>query len=198
MASKVSIINYALSKLGSLAITTLTEATKERRAATNVYNEVRDKLIAAYPWNFAIKRISLPQLSTIPDFEFDYEYQLPADCLRPLKLYDTTEEYKVEAGKILTDAANSDNEIDLIYIARIEDEAQFSPSFVECFAIKLAAEIAPRLKEDPKLRLGLIEEFIKVALPEAYFLNAIEGDRPLEKGEQPLDEGNYTWQKTGR
>jgi len=34
-------------------------------------------------------------------------------------------------------------------------------------------------------------------LPRAYRLNAIEGNRMLEKGEQAIDEGNYSWQSHG-
>ena len=69
--------------------------------------------------------------------------------------------------------------------------------FVNCLALKLAAELAAKINGDAKKRLALLEELHRIELPRAYRLNAIEGKRMLEKGEQGLDKGNFSWQTHG-
>ena len=59
MASVVGICNRALEKLGGGYIAALTEASKEARALNRAYDYVRDAVLRAHPWNFAIKRASL-------------------------------------------------------------------------------------------------------------------------------------------
>jgi hypothetical protein len=54
------------------------------------------------------------------------------------------------------------------------------------------------LADDKRLRAALLEELYKRHLPDAYSINAMEGNRPVPKGEQPLDTGNFTWQTEGR
>lgn len=56
---QISIINSALEKCGSPLIVTLTDDTARRISATTIFDEVRDKLLNKYPWNFAIKRKTL-------------------------------------------------------------------------------------------------------------------------------------------
>ena len=56
---QVDIINSALAEFGATRIASLTEDTVERITATDIFAEVRDRLLADYSWNFAIKRKSL-------------------------------------------------------------------------------------------------------------------------------------------
>lgn len=56
---QIDIINSTLAKLGAVRIATLTEDTVERIAATDIFGELRDRLLIDYPWNFSIKRKTL-------------------------------------------------------------------------------------------------------------------------------------------
>ena len=100
--SVVQIVNNALIKIGASAILTLTENSEAARAANLIYEQVRDASIRDHVWNFAIRRVELAQNSTAPAFEFSYQYNLPSDCLRVLRMEDMGMYYKIEGGKLNT------------------------------------------------------------------------------------------------
>ena len=136
--SKVDICNNALAKLGAKQITSLTDDSQEARLCALFYDQIREDMLSSHPWNFAIKRQALSQLSSTPAFEFAYEYQLPSDYLRVLRVYNSNYPFRVEGRKLLTNAT----EANIIYIASIEDPTEFPPYFVETFATRLALEMA--------------------------------------------------------
>lgn len=137
--SKVGICNNALIKLGADTITSLTEDTKNARICNIMYDKVRTMLLRSHIWNFAIGRQTLSQLTTAPAFEYAYQYQLPTDSLRVVKVYkDNGMPYKIEGTKLLTDLSS----VSLVYIKDEEDPVQFDVSFQEVLSTKLAAEIA--------------------------------------------------------
>jgi len=194
-ASVVEICNMALNLVGNLSITALTDSTKEARACNVLYPLLRNELMASHPWNFAMTRADISAaLATTPAFEWDYAYTIPADCLRVWELYGTDAEWVVEGGELLT---NQDEEIYIRYIKLITDTARYSPSFVSCLSTLLGAELAAKLADDKTMRRELLEELHKIKLPDAYSLNAMEGNRPLHTDEQTLDSGNYSWQTEG-
>lgn len=213
-ASEAQICNLALIKFGEKTINALTDNTKEGRACKVVYPLMRDEMISLHPWNFAMRRADITgSIVAEPAFGFDYAYQLPAKCLRVWELHDqytsttatrvwyshgqlsktspiSEEEWEVEGRHLLT---NREEDIYIRYIERITETGYFPPPFVNCLALRLAAELAVKLGS-PGMRPGLIEELEKVALPQARRLNAFEGRKRRNRDEQPLDEGNYSWQ----
>jgi len=194
--SEVQICNLALLKVGNLSITSLEDATKEGRACKIYYPPLRNELLAAHPWNFAMSRADISaQLATTPAFQWDYAYTIPGDCLRVWELWGTDAEWVVEGGELLT---NQDEEIYIRYIKLITETARFSPSFENCLSVRLGAELAGKLADDKNLRAALLQELYTKHLPDAYSINAMEGNPPQHKNEQPLDKGNYTWQTEGR
>jgi hypothetical protein len=199
MATQVSICNLALGKFGGVTITDINENTRESRACKSFWDHVRDKLIKDYPWRFALKRFEIgAALSEAPAFpEEHYYYPLPTDCLRVFELWESGQmsdaQWSIEGNKLLT--AIEDPQIR--YIARITDVSQYGPEFVECFACALAAEIGPKLTDNPKLRVDFLNE-LSINISKAEKLNAIEGNPPKHKDEQGLDAGNFSWQTTGR
>jgi len=194
MASQVAICNLALSKFGDIAIQAITDETKEARACRVLWDLVRDGLIESYPWRFALKRVALgAALAAAPEFGFDYKYTLPAGCLRVWELYDSDSDWTIEGNEFYT----SDEEPQIRYIAQITDSTQFNPSFVKCFATNLAAELCPKLTDNPKLRLALLQE-LEVEISKAYKTGAIEGNPPMHKDQQGMDAGNFPWQTEGR
>jgi len=196
MVSEVQICNAALLKFGSLSITSLDDATAEGRACKVWYPILRDELLYGHPWNFSMKRADISaQLSTTPAFEWLYAYTLPPDCLRAWELHGTDAEWVVESGEFLT---NQEEAIFVRYISAVTEAGRFSPSFAACLATRLGAELAAKLANDKSMRQQLLAELIKVQLPEAYALNAMEGKRPAPKGEQEMSRGNYSWQTEGR
>lgn len=197
-ASVVQICNLALLKFGDITITSIDDATREGRACKVFYPMLRDQLLYSHPWNFAMERADISaQLTATPAFQWDYAYTLPTDpvCLRVWELYGTDAEWVVEGGKLLT---NQDEEIYVRFIKQVTETGYFNPAFVNCLATLLGAELANKLAGDKKRRLDLLTELNNVLLPEAQRLNAMEGNAPRHKDEQPLDSGNFSWQTEGR
>lgn len=149
--SQVSICNSALVKVGAERISSIDQDTKSARILKAVYAQVRDAVLAAHPWNFAIKRAVLAPVSSTPAFEFDFAYDLPNDCLAVLSLYDGATDfggdesidYVVEGRQILTD----EESISLRYIYQNVDESSWNSYFAEAFAWRLAKEVAYNLTQ---------------------------------------------------
>lgn len=194
--SEVQICTLALMKFGNLSISSLDDATKEARSCKVFYPLLRDQLTYSFPWNFAMGRADISaQLAATPAFGYDYAYTLPSDCLRVWEFYGSDAEWSVESGQLLTD---QEEEIYIRYIKRVTQTGYFNPAYCNILATILGAELASKLADDTKKRAYLLEEAEKVLIPQAYHLNAIEGNRPRHKDEQALDKGNYSWQTEGR
>lgn len=195
--SAIEICNLALMKFGNLSISSITAPTnKEERSCAVFYPILRDQLVYSYPWNFAMSRADISsQVATAPAFGPTYSYTLPTDCLRVWEFYGSDAEWLVESGQFLTDESE---EIYIRYIRKVTETAYFNPAFCNILATILGAELAAKLADDTKKRALLLEEANKVLIPAAYHLNAIEGNRPKHKDEQPLDSGNFSWQLEGR
>lgn len=138
MASAVGIANKALTLLGASPITSLSDSSPAARAVNRIYDETRRELIAAHPWNFAIKRASLAASSTAPTHTYARAFPLPSDCLR-LRDAETVYLYGVEGSTIVTDAAAP---LDIVYIADIEDPNDMPPFFREALSYRLASQLA--------------------------------------------------------
>lgn len=56
LTADYQIVNLALTRLGDLRIAALSDATAAAQAANAVYAALRDEVLRAHPWNFAIQR----------------------------------------------------------------------------------------------------------------------------------------------
>lgn len=160
MASEVAICNSALSKIGAAAIVSMTEGTRNANACNRQYAILRDALIRAHEWNFAIKRVKLAQLSGTPVSEFDFQYQMPSDWLRTVDVTDNdaglgTVEYRIEGRIILSDA----NELWLRYVRQVTDPNEMPPDFREALAFMLGADLAVPIAQSNTLRQQMRDEF---------------------------------------
>lgn len=152
MTTEINIINAALIKLGSDLINSRSQAnSKSAKVANQLYDMLRQELLRRHPWNFATKRASLALLTTEPAFEYSYEFQLPADCLRVIRLRDPYQTYKIEGRKILT----NDTTCQIIYIADIDDTSLFDPLFSNVLSIYLAYRMASAITGSSQLEQEL-------------------------------------------
>ena len=81
MASKVSIANRALVKLGAEPILLLEDDSKRARTIKSMFDEVRRAEIRRHRWKFAIKRDELVALAEAPKFGYSDQYPLPNDFI---------------------------------------------------------------------------------------------------------------------
>jgi len=141
MTSKVSICNQALSLVGANVITSLDDDTQEAKLCKLNYDNLRDTVLEAHDWTFAIKWYDLPALANPPLSEFANAYEIPSDVLRIMFVgqnYENQANWQVEGGNIVTD----DTTCRCQTIISIDDPSRYSPLFVQAFVARIAMELA--------------------------------------------------------
>lgn len=179
MTSKVEIINRALDLLGADIIEDPEQDIENARIMNRAYDIVRKGLLRRYNWNCAKKRIQLAPDSAVPVFDFNQQFSLPADCLRPI--LPKKSDWVVEGKKILT---NEGTVLNLIYIRDITDENDMDASLVRVFAGELAVAVAEKVTQSIQKRREAKDE-LKMAHEEARTANA------YERNPDPQDESSW-------
>lgn len=141
MPSIIDICNGALRRLGQQPITALDDPIEAARVAKERYPIIRDALLQAHPWNFALKRAALAA-DLAPAADGRRAYALPADCLALHRV--EAGRWAVEGRRVLADA---NPPLPILYGARIEDPALYPPLFVEALSSRLAADLAEPLTQ---------------------------------------------------
>lgn len=181
MASKTAIANRALSKLGEARVSNIdTDNNKPAKVIRFMYDIVRDAMLTAYPWNFAIKRVQIAADSDAPAWGYNKQYTLPTDFLALLEIRGNPE-YRLEGGFILT---NEGAPLYIKYIARIENSGLFDPLFVEAFATRMAFEGCEEITQSNTKKEALLRDY-EMIVRQAYASNAIQS--------QPQDLEPDTW-----
>ena len=176
MASTVDICNSALNLLGASTISALTDDSKNARLCNQRYENVRDRVFRSHAWNCLTKRVQLAQDSDAPVIEYTYQYTLPTDCLRVLKVHNGTTDsiasaidYKVEGRKIKSDEGT----IYLIYIAIDTDPNNYDSYLRESISHQLAADLAYAITSNATLANNYMVRADE-RLREARFIDATE------------------------
>lgn len=154
MASQIEIINGALIRLGQAPIVSLSEDSKEAVYAKQIMDTEFEELLAEADWHCAYSTSALVKLSEDP-VGFKYAYQLPNDCVRPVKIEldcnpfflnqtsygDTANSsqsaYRIEKRKLCTDA----EDVVLGYVSKI-GVSEMDPTLASTFILKMAAALS--------------------------------------------------------
>lgn len=153
--SETSICNSALIKVGAATIASLSDGTKNANLCQEQYPKIRDQLLCAHPWNFALKRASLAPLPSVPLFDYSNTFQLPADCLRVVRISDPVLEWKIEGSQLLTDSSS----VLIKYISHVTDPTLFEASFLTALEFRLSSELAYAISQNATLAQGLFETY---------------------------------------
>ena len=177
MATEVSICSNALRRLGDNPITSLTDDTERARLCNSFYADARDAVLRLHPWNFAITRTSLAQLSDTPSYGFAYQYSLPTNpyCLRVLAMeYEDyifkVENYSTQGRVLLTDEGTAK----ILYVARITDTIQFDALFVDVLTAKLALDLCYPITNSVSLQ-DKMQKLYQLKLSDARSIDGQEG-----------------------
>jgi len=143
MATQLGIINAALALIGAQPISSLSENDDGAVIATSIYESVKKAAISSFPWNFALRQVTLPILaSPTHTTKYQYAYLVPSDSLRILG-FTTRDEFIVRGNEIHTNAYNPD----LVYIADV-DEGEFPAYFTSAMEHQLASDLCIPLTEN--------------------------------------------------
>ena len=172
MTTQTEICNKALGWLGANRISSLDieEPSKEWLLCSENYDGLRDAVLEEREWTFAVKRIVLNPTGTDLAFGGEKQFAKPSDSLRILTVHDNAvvrsqpvtsprvasrgvhdipqaEGWQLEGDFILANA-------DVVYVRynrRVTEVGNFSATFTEALAQRLAAEFALPLTESRSL-----------------------------------------------
>lgn len=159
MHTESDIANHALSRFCEHRVGSIGEASPAGKVILTHYHQARQEALCAARWPFAIKRLTLPQLTAVDGW--DYAYQLPDDFLRPIAVNDIDAEdepepsWEIEGRSLLTD----EDECNLRYIYDCTDPNLMTPLFRSAFADLLAARIAPSIMGDAGAGVSFLEVY---------------------------------------
>jgi hypothetical protein len=161
MPSVVDLCNKALDKLGQGPITSLDDNTKSARLCSRNWPIVRDAVLRAHPWNFAITRdvlapVELTASETVSQWGFTYRFPFPTTMLRLVEVRDlSTSDYQVEGRNIL---ANTDT-LYVRYVKREEDPNKYDSMFFDAAAACLAFEMCESITQSNTKKDALWQEY---------------------------------------
>ena len=148
----IQICNLALARLGDSRITALTDATAQAQYCSLFYAQTLEELQAEFDWQFCRKQVNLTS-GTAPLTGYSFQYALPADFIRALRLgsIDASENFgswEIVGTNLHTNIASP---VALDYIALVTTTTSFPAIFVEALSMKLAAVLAMPLTGSKEL-----------------------------------------------
>jgi len=175
-ASQVSIVNRALSALGHKPIVSFDDDSKAARLADRDYDDLRDAVIQAHPWNFAQVREMLAANATAPVWGFERAFDLPSSpyCLRVLSVQNEDPEtgtWKVEGRQIVTNFADP---LPILYLARVTDVGLTTTLFREALSARIAWDWAESITGSTS-KAEAAREWYERKLSEARSIDGQEG-----------------------
>lgn len=145
--SDIGLCSRALIRLGAAPISSFEDGTAEAEIAGALYAPVRDAVLSAYGWSFAMGQAGLALLESPPLADYQYAFQLPVDFLRAMSAgvggRGRGLNYRITRNVLHTNAP----EVTLTYIFR-PDEGEFPPYFDSVLIAKLSAEFCIPVTEN--------------------------------------------------
>lgn len=183
MVSQLQIANNACTLLGEKRLSSLSDDNAIAEIISEQWDLVRDTLLSASAWSFAIERVSLPADSATPEWGFSSQYTLDADVVRVLQVSETyaglnlsdyragdENDWRVERRKIVT---NFGAPLYVKWIINSMDIGDWHAAFAMLMAADLAMLLNPRATED-ETKQKRIAEYRMAAWALAASTNAIE------------------------
>jgi hypothetical protein len=144
--TKLSICSDALIMLGASPLSSFSEGTDAAQICDRLYDDLKDSLIASYPWSWSFKKVQLARLTTTPVTEWKYEYALPGDTLSGVRAVFNASSAgmrPIARGWEIIDNKLQTNEEDIwIDYQASPLEATLPTYFVQLLKYAMAAEIA--------------------------------------------------------
>ncbi len=166
MSAQTDLCNAAVMLCGvGVEIASIDERSPEAEACKQFYDTTLERLAVKLKLPELTKRVALALVEEDPCDEFEFSYGVPSDCVAPLKIVSgdipETSDTHIPFKRVNKDGFDvlwtNEDDAQLEYIFRPDNEAQFPPLFAEAFEYALAVRIAPRMVEDPSKLAPLVK-----------------------------------------
>ena len=164
VTGELDIVNLALSRLGESPIASLNESSPAAVAARTQYDPARRAALRNFNWTFSLKRAHLTRLAVGVEGHYAYTYQLPPDCLRPIRLISEIEGTPADTGGTVGFEPVGDRKICcdeedplLEYVADITDPTLFDDLFVDALSYRLASSLAMPITGDAAMWQNMLQ-----------------------------------------
>lgn len=143
-SSKTDVMNSALRKLGAENILSFEDDNPRARLLSSSYDIKLVELLGEHPWNKAIDYVELAAISggaEDANYEYDYMFQLPTDCIRVLGTSEGGyggEWEEISGNRLVADSST----INIKYIKLVEDVTALGVKFCEVLAWMIAEDCA--------------------------------------------------------
>ena len=143
MASKVTIANLALLQLGEEPIVSFDDGSDSANRVSVLYDEAVLSVLSKGAWSFATFRAELAALTTTPEWEFSYAFQLPTNpkLLKLLKINGNEMQdvyHKVEQDHLLINTSA----VKIKYLGSVTDSGSFNEFFKDTLVEYLKYQLA--------------------------------------------------------
>lgn len=155
------LINMSLALLGAPGLTEHNDT--QMQVITKIYESVRDEMLTAHPWNFALRRESVLAAGTTPGFGYSNAWIVPADCLRVLDVYDEAGTvylypWAIEGTQLLINLELSPG---LRYVSKITDITKYPAEFTSALVSYLASKLASSVTKQPEMAKTHYELYVR-------------------------------------
>ena len=159
--SPTDIANIALGHLGSPLILDIDDSSnKAARSLKAAFVDAAKKVGYMHDWNCLRSRQELVQTGNTPPGGYEFEYLLPAQCLRVITINDDdqrsdNDNWDVEGRLLLTDA----DSVILKFTKYIPQVTKWSPGYVEAVALELAGRTAVAITQSKGKSVEMKQQF---------------------------------------
>jgi hypothetical protein len=165
-SARTDLANRALDLIGKHSLLDLdTDTSPTGKMVLRNYSPVLLRCLRKTDWNFATLRVSLNPSTTVPVNQFKYQFELPPDNMKVIRVYPDNTAYKVEGNFVFSNV--SPLTIKYVTNASLADPTQMDPSFAEFFVYSLASEIcytgSDNSQRSQELKAGAKERFEEAA-----------------------------------
>lgn len=145
--------NSALSRINKQILQSLDEGNTSAMLCSQLIPSCTKNVLNQCDWHSARKRVSLAPLIEVPAYGYSHTFQLPADCIRLVRV-DSCLPWSREGKNILSD----DDALCVVYIAYPKTPETLDPIITDAITTRLAAELSVSLTSDSTLTNLLYQE----------------------------------------
>lgn len=179
ITTTTDLCNLALARLGARRIANYeSDTTTEAKACRLHFELVRDGLLRRHQWDFATTSKMLSRLEADPLSEYESAWQMPADCVRIIRLSDNNPflpltDFARRGRSILINGVTT---LELVYVTNSVPIHEWDSLFIDALVLSLASRIAGDVTQNPGMASEAKQEVEALALPTAQTADAREAN----------------------